>query len=200
MAGTAWNPGAQVLDGIAICAPWLAAAVLMMALRGQARIVGFMASLVSVAASALLLLAAPQGESLYEALMLLFSSLTAGMTLVLPKRDCDSRAIAGILFLLGATLLAYSSENLVVFLMGWVLSAIPFFPESWFRARSWRPVTSLLLSSIALAVAIGIIYYSGHAFISSSITTALTRQRPSGTGWPGGHGSMCTSRQRTAHG
>lgn len=162
MAGIAWNPGAPVLDGIAISAPWLAAAVLTV-LRGQARLVGFMASLVSVVASALLLLAAPQGESLYEALMLLFSCLTAAATLVLPKRDCDSRAIGGILFLLGATLLAYSSENLVVFLMGWVLSTIPFFPESWFRARSWRPAASLLLSSLALAVAIGTIYYSGHA-------------------------------------
>ena len=29
MAGTAWTPGAPVLDGIAIGAPWLAAAVLM---------------------------------------------------------------------------------------------------------------------------------------------------------------------------
>src|SRR2546423_14408361 len=136
MVSTAWNPGAPVLDGIAIGAPWLVAAVLTV-LRGHARVVGLMASLVSVVASALLLLAAPEGESLYEALMLLFSCLTAGATLVLPKRDCDSRAIGGILFLLGATLLAYSSENLVVFLMGWVLSTIPFLSESWFRARSW---------------------------------------------------------------
>ena len=150
MAGTVWNPGAPVLDGIAICAPWLAAAVLTVS-RGHARMVGLMASLVSVVASALLLLAAPHGDSLYEALMVLFSCLTAGMTLVLPKRDCDSRAIGGILFLLGATLLAYSSGNLVVFLTGWILSTIPFLSESWFRARSWRPATSLLLSSLALA-------------------------------------------------
>jgi NADH-quinone oxidoreductase subunit M len=162
MVSVAWNPGAPVLDGIAIGAPWLAAAVLT-GWRGHARIVGFMASLVSVAASALLLRAAPGGESLYEALMLLFSCLTAGATLVLPKRDCDSRAIGGILFLLGATLLAYSSENLVVFLTGWVLSTIPFLSKSWFRARSWRPATSLSLSSLTLAAAIGIIYYSGHA-------------------------------------
>lgn len=154
--------GAPVLDGIAIGVPWLAAAMLTV-WRSQARMVGFMASLVSVAASALLLLAAPQGDSLFEALMLLFSCLTAGATLVLPKRDCDSRAIAGILFLLGATLLAYSSGNLIVFLAGWVLSTIPFLAESWFRAGSWRPPTSLLLSSLALAAATGIIYSSGHA-------------------------------------
>jgi len=162
MASTAWNPGATVLDVIAIGAPWLAAAVLTV-WRRQPRLVGFMASLLSVAASAHLLLAAPEGESLYEALMLLYSCLTAGATLVLPKRDCDSRTISGILFLLGATLLAYSSGNLAVFLTGWVLSTIPFFPESWFRARAWRPATSLVLSSLALAAAIGIIYSSGHA-------------------------------------
>lgn len=176
MPGIAWNPGAPVLDGIAIGAPWLAAAVLMV-WRGQARMVGFMASLVSVAASALLLLAAPQGESLYEALMVLFSCLTAAATLVLPKRDCDSRAVGGILFLLGATLLAYSSGNLIVFLTGWVLSTIPFLPVSWFRARSWRPATSLLLSSLALAVGIGVIYYSAHAL---SLDT-LKGRSPGGT-------------------
>lgn len=152
-----------VLDGIAIGVPWLAAAVLTV-WRRQARMAGFLASLVSVAASALLLLAAPKGQSLYEALMLLFSCLTAGATLVLPKRDCDTRTIGGILFLLGATLLAYSSGNLIVFLTGWVLSTIPFIAEAWFRARSWRPRASLLLSSLALAAAIGIIYSSGHAF------------------------------------
>ena len=32
---------------------------------------------------------APRGESLYEALMLLFSCLTLGATLVLPRRDCS---------------------------------------------------------------------------------------------------------------
>lgn len=154
--------GAPVLDGIAIGVPWLAAAVLTV-WRRQARMVGFMASLVSIAASALLLLAAPQSNSLFEALMLLFSCLTAGATLVLPKRDCDSRSIGGILFLLGATLLAYSSGNLIVFLAGWVLSTIPFLAEWWFRAGSWRPPASLLLSILALAAAIGIIYSSGHA-------------------------------------
>jgi NADH-quinone oxidoreductase subunit M len=157
-----------VVRDVAFGAPFFAA-VLLMAWRRHARIVGFMASLVSVAASAVLLLAAPTGQSLYEALMLLFSCLTAGAALMIPKRDCDSRTIAGILFVLGATLLAYSSENLLVFLLGWILSAIPFLLRSWFRATSWRPAAALLLSSLALALAMGIIFESGHAFSIDSL-------------------------------
>jgi len=175
VAGTEWISGARSLDWIAIGAPWLAAAGLR-ALRGHARAVGFVAALVSVAASALRLLAAPRGESLYEALMLLFSCLTAGATLVLPKRDCDSGTVGGILFLLGATLLAYSSENLLVFLIGWVLSTIPFIMKSWLGARSWRPAASLWLSNLVLAGAIGLIYEAGHAF---SIDT-LSGRSPGG--------------------
>jgi NADH-quinone oxidoreductase subunit M len=176
VAGTAWIPGAPILDGIAIGVPWLAAALLTVSHR-HARIVGLMASLVSVAAGALLLLASPPDESLYQALMLLFCCLTAGATLVLPKRDCESRAIGGILFLLGATLLAYSSGDLIVFLAGWILSTVPFLVESWFRARSWRPAMSLWLSNLALAGAIGLIYETGHAF---SID-ALRGRSPGGT-------------------
>jgi NADH-quinone oxidoreductase subunit M len=175
IANAAWIPGA-VVTGVAIGTPW-SAAVLLMAWRRNARIVGFMAALVSAAASALLLLAAPAGKSLYEALMLLFSCLTAGAALMIPKRDCDARTIGGILFLLGATLLAYSSENLLVFLVGWILSAIPFFLRSWFRATSWRPATALLLSILALALAIGIIFGSGHAFSMDS----LQGRSPGGT-------------------
>ncbi len=167
IANTAWIPGA-VVTGVAIGTPW-SAAVLLMAWQRHARIVGFMAALASAAASALLLLAAPAGESVYEALMLLFSCLTAGAALMIPKRDCDSRTIAGILFLLGATLLAYSSENLLVFLVGWILSAIPFFLRSWFRATSWRPTTALLLSSLALASAVAIVFESGHTFSIDSL-------------------------------
>ncbi len=100
---------------------------------------------------------APKGESLYQALMLLFSCLTFGATLVLPRRDCTVGTISGILFLLGSTLLAYSTGNLLVLLAAWILSIIPFLWSGWFRARTWRPLVGLLLSSLALALAIGLI-------------------------------------------
>src|SRR6185437_7513488 len=50
-----------MLTGIAITAPWFAA-VLLIVRRRAARIIGVTASLVSVAASVLLLLTAPSGE------------------------------------------------------------------------------------------------------------------------------------------
>jgi NADH-quinone oxidoreductase subunit M len=158
MAHPAW-----ILSSVAISVPWCAAALLAVYRRAP-RVIGFGASLVSVAASALLLRAAPSGQSLYEALMLLFSCLTLGATLVLPRRDCSSATIGGILFLLGATLLAYASGNLLVLLAAWILSIVPFLLKRWFRARTWRPQAGLLLSTIALALAIGLIAASGHAF------------------------------------
>lgn len=150
------------LMAVAIVAPWLAA-ILLMVRRRSARIVGFTGSLVSLTASVLLLLAAHGGESLREALMVLYSCLTMASTLMLPKRDCDAPTMAGVLFMLGATLAAYSTDNLAVFLAGWILTMVPFLVRPWFRVPSWRPVAALSLSSLALALAIGFIWASGHS-------------------------------------
>jgi len=169
------TPMGPEITAIAIGAPWLGAMLLIPGGR-HARIVGFTASLVSVAASAGLLLAAPAGESLREALMVLFSSLTLASTLMLPKRDCDASTMGGALFILGATLAAYSTDNLAVFLAGWILTTAPFLLRSWFRAPSWRPALALSLSSLALALAITTIFASGHAL---SIE-ALRGQSPGG--------------------
>ncbi|MCC6366508.1 MAG: hypothetical protein IT165_23570 [Bryobacterales bacterium] len=153
---------ALLLRGVAIAVPWFAA-FLVAVYRRQARWTGFLAALVAVAACALLLAAAPAGESLYQALMLLYSCLTLGAALVLPRRDCNPGTIAGILFMLGATLLAYSAENLLVLLAAWILSAIPFFVPRWFQPRGWRPRAGLFLSALALAVATGLIAANRHA-------------------------------------
>jgi NADH-quinone oxidoreductase subunit M len=150
-----------VLTIAAIAIPWFGAILAAIGQR-RARAIGCVVSLGSVLASALLLRAVPPAESLVQALMLLFSCLTLGATLVLPRRDCDSRMIAGILFVLGSTLLGYSAGNLLVLLLAWILSTVPFFAARWFRARTWRPRMGLLISSIALALAIALIAISGH--------------------------------------
>jgi len=156
------NGGAVILTAVAIGVPWIAG-VLSAVIRRHSRVIGFGAALVSVAASVLLLRAVPAKESLNEALMVLFSCLTLGATLVLPRRDCNPGTINGILFLLGSTLLAYSTNDLWVLLAAWVLSTVPFFPEQWFGTRTWRPRLALLLSSAALALAITLIAAHGHA-------------------------------------
>jgi NADH:ubiquinone oxidoreductase subunit 4 (chain M) len=150
-----------VLTVVAISAPWFASIAAGITERGI-RVVGFSASLISLAASALLLNAMSAAESLNAALMLLFSFLTLGAMLVLPRRDCNSGTIGGILFLLGSTLLAYSTENLLVLLAAWILTTIPFYLPRLFRAL-WRPRLSLFISSVALALAIGGIAASGHS-------------------------------------
>lgn len=161
--------------GVAIGAPLLGA--IAMAWRRHTRIAGFTAALVSVMASVLLLLRAPAGESLREALMVLFSCVALASTLILPKRDCTPSTMGGILFILGSTLAAYSTDNLAVFFSAWILTAVPFFVPSWFRAPSWRPAAALALSSLALALAIALISATGHAL---SIE-ALRGQSPGGT-------------------
>ena len=151
-----------VLTVAAVAIPWFAA-LLAAGIERHARAIGFTASWACVVASALLLRTVPPRESLVETLMVLFSCLTLGAMLVLPRRDCNSRTIGGILFLLGSTLLAYSAENLLVLLLAWILSTVPSFLAQWFRAVTWRPRMALLLSSIALALAIALIAADGHA-------------------------------------
>jgi NADH-quinone oxidoreductase subunit M len=163
-----------VLTVVVISVPWFAAIVAGITER-QVRVVGFSASLVSLTASALLLNATSAAESLNAALMVLFSSLTLGAMLVLPRRDCNSGIIGGIQFLLGSTLLAYSTENLLVLLAAWILTIIPFYLPRLFRATR-RPRISLFISSVALAVAIGVIGASGHSLTIHQ----LTGQSPGG--------------------
>jgi len=146
----------------AIGTPWFAA-ILAAGTRRQARPIGVAASIVSVAASAFLLRDAPAGESLAETLMLLFSCLAVVAMLVMPHRDCTTGTVAGMLFIVGSTLLAYSTENALVLLAAWILTTVPFFLARLFVARTWRPRAGLLLSSIALALAIGLIAVNGQA-------------------------------------
>lgn len=168
-------PDVNALRLVAVAIPWLTAACMAL-YRRHARAAGCAASLVAVLACALLLAAAPRGDSLYQALMLLYSCLTLAATLLLPRRDCGSGTIAGILFMLGCTMLAYSAENLLILLAGWILSVVPFFVRGWFQCDSWRPRAALAASSLALAVAIALI---------ASNTRDLSIGRLTGRG-PGG--------------
>src|SRR5215831_21099653 len=154
MSVPGWVFRTSILTSLSIAAPWLAA-VVVTGFRRQVRVFGCIAALLSIMASTVLVWRAPHGESLYETLMLLFSSLTLGAILLLPRRDSEAGTIAGILILLGSTLLAYSTGNLLVLLGAWILSIIPFLWASWFRSRKWRPMVGLLSSSLAIALAIG---------------------------------------------
>jgi NADH-quinone oxidoreductase subunit M len=154
MSVPGWVLRTPVLTGASVAVPWLAA-VVVSSFRRQVRVAGCVAALLSAMASAALVWRAPQGESLYETLMLLFSCLTFGAIVLLPRRDSETGTMAGLLVLLGSTLLAYSTGNLLVLLVAWILSIIPFVWPGWFHSRKWRPMVALLSSSLALALAIG---------------------------------------------
>lgn len=147
-----WLLRTSFLTSASVVAPWLAALVVTSS-RRQVRIVGCIGACFSIMASAVLVWKAPQSESLYETLMLLFSCLTLGAILLLPRRDSEAGTISGILLLLGSTLLAYSTGNLLVLLGAWILSIVPFLWTGWFRSRGWRPLAGLLSSGVALALA-----------------------------------------------
>src|SRR5262249_23923793 len=116
------------------------------------------------------------GESLYETLMLLFSGLTFGAIVLLPRRDAKAGTIGGILVLLGSTLLAYSTGNLLALLGAWMLSIIPFLWAIGFRSRKWRPMVGLLSSTLAVALAIGFMV----ARTDTSSISHLKGQSPGG--------------------
>src|SRR5215472_17066157 len=156
MSVPGWVFRTSILTSLSIAAPWLAA-VVVTGFRRQVRVFGCIAALLSIIASTALVWRAPHGESLYETLMLLFSSLTLGAILLLPRRDSDAGTIAGILVLVGSTLLAYSTGNLLALLGAWILSIVPFLWAGWFRSRAWRPAVAVLTSTLALALAIGFI-------------------------------------------
>jgi NADH-quinone oxidoreductase subunit M len=153
--------GAPSALEVAIAVPWLAA-LLAVIYRRHVRILGFGAALISSIACALPLGLAPPGQSLFQAWMLLFSCLTLGATVILPRRDCTPGTIAGMMLILGSTTLAYSAGNLLVLLAAWILSAIPFFLPRWFLARSWRPCAGLLISAVALGLATALIAAGTH--------------------------------------
>ncbi len=159
------NGSATILSIFAVSVPWFFALVLAVS-RRQPREMGFLAALVSAFSCALLSWQAP---SLYGTLMLLFSCLTLAATLMIPKRDCTPEAMAAILFILGSTMLAYATENLLVLLAAWILSTTPFLVTGWRQPMTWRPQTGLWLSSATLALAIALIASSGHTFSISDL-------------------------------
>ena len=145
-----------ILREVAIGAPWLFA-ILAAVIRRQERVIGFIAASVSVLASGILLRAATTEDVPTEALMVLFSCLTVLAMLVLPKRDCNPRTISGMLFVLGAALLAYSTDNLLVLFAAFALTTAPFVITALFGSSAWRPRIALLLSCVVFGVAIALI-------------------------------------------
>jgi NADH-quinone oxidoreductase subunit M len=149
-----------ILTSAAISAPWALAFVAAF-YRRHTRTLGIVAALVSFVACVLLARITP---SFYGTLMLMFSGLTLAVVLVLPQRDCNSAAISGILLMLGATILAYSTDHLALLLAAWLLSTLPFLLPSWFGARSWRPSVGLLGSTLMFAAATLLIASAGGTF------------------------------------
>ena len=149
-----------LLTAIAIGVPWFGAIVVAL-VRRQPRVLGLIAAITAAAASFILMREAPARESLDEALMVIYACLTVGALFVMPRRDCTPGTVTGILFLLGSSLLAYSTDDIRLMLGAWILTVLPFFPQRWFGVASRRPRFAMAASCFALAAAIGLIAAQG---------------------------------------
>lgn len=161
----------SILRLLAFSAPWLGA-VFAAVVRRQVRAIGFIAATFCLIVSILLMNAVTGRQSIGEPLMALFSCLAIVAICVLPRRDCTPPTIAGMLFILGATLLAYSTQNVLVLLLAWILTTIPFFLSRWFAATTWRPRAGLLASSVVLGLAVGLIAAKNHTMTIGQLTGA----------------------------
>lgn len=162
---------------LAIAFP-LFAAILVAVLRRQERAIGTIAALASAFTSAVLLHATAPADSLGPALMVLFSCIAVVALLILPKRDCNPRTVAGMLFIAASTLLGYATGNLFVLLLAWILTTLPFYLAPMFSAPSWRPRIGLTVSTVALTLAIVMIAASSHHVSIAQ----LSGQSPGGLG------------------
>ncbi len=152
------------LQVVAVSAPWCGA-ILVGIMARPARIIAFVAALLSVMASLILLHSTAPAARLNATLMVLFSCLAVMAILVLPQRDCKANTTGGMLFVLGSTLLAYTTEDLLVFLFAWTLTALPFFWTKFLPARAWRPRVAMGVSTLALALAIAFIAAAGKGMV-----------------------------------
>ena len=149
---------------VAVSTPWCGA-ILVAILARRARIIACTAASVSAMASLTLLHSTASAARLEETLMALFSCLAVMATLVLPQRDCKASVMAELLFVLGSTLLAYTTQDLLIFLLAWILTALPFFWTKFLPARTWRPRVAMGLSILALALAIAFIAAAGKGMV-----------------------------------
>lgn len=152
------------IRSVAVCAPWCGA-ILAAIMASRARIIACTAASVSVMASLTLLHFTAAAARLEETLMTLFSCLAVMAILVLPQRDCKASTMAELLFVLGSTLLAYTTQDLLIFLFAWILTALPFFRTKFLPARTWRPRVAMGLSILALALAIASIAAAGKGLV-----------------------------------
>ncbi len=161
-------PSARTLIWAAVAIPWLGALLATVG-RRHVRLLGCFAAAVPALICMILLWHAPRYSACFDALALLYTCLCFAVFVLLPRRDCTWFNVSGILFLLGCTLLAYWTNNLLILAAAWMLSSVPFLTVAWLGSRPWRPRAGLLFSSLALAVALAWLWVRSRTFTMSAL-------------------------------
>jgi NADH-quinone oxidoreductase subunit M len=88
-----------------------------------------------------------------------FALLTLFYLSLAPKRDADGRSQSGMLLLAFSTIIAYMAGNLVVLVLGWWLTCIPFVFSFFGRQSANRIISGVLITScLALTAAVVVLH------------------------------------------
>lgn len=90
-------------------------------------------------------------DGLNVVLMVVFSAIGLATLAAAPRRDMTQQPASGMLILISATLACYAADSLLMLLLGWGLTAIP-----WMRSRNISKY-ALLAATGALLIAIGLL-------------------------------------------
>lgn len=107
-------------------------------------------------------------DSLNGISLILFNALALGIVILAPRRKVTPHWLSGLLLLTAATIAAYAGNNLLVFLVGWALSILPFVSKRFLAVAGEleMPVLGravLLATVLALAAGIGLLTWHGAA-------------------------------------
>lgn len=105
-------------------------------------------------------------DALNAVSLLLFNALALGIVILAPRRKMTPHWLSGLLIVTAATMAAYAANNLLVFLAGWALSALPFLSNRFLAITGERemPILGrvvLLATIVALAAGVGLLIWHG---------------------------------------
>ena len=114
------------------------------------------------------------GDAINALPMVIFGALTLATVALLPQREMSPRVVAEVLFMLSATLTAYTADHLALVWFAWLVASLPMLLN---RNHSTYARVVLFLSVVALGVAVIAIATAGTLDIA---VLRETRSSPAG--------------------
>lgn len=102
-------------------------------------------------------------DGLNIVLMVAFAAIALATVLIAPRRDTAPRQVCGMLILISATLACYAADSLLILLLSWALTAVPWIIGSFTGSKS-RNISAyaLLAATGAFIVSLGLLCGAGN--------------------------------------